>query len=188
MLELILEISQEQLSDGVRLTYETYQFGQSSVDHTASIEVIGKDSRGRTVRTIGTMDEIVKGYSKPNIRQNVVSNNTYVSRVQEDGTIDGFGEYGFLHLTWDVVPINLDDPNLLVSATVILNDEISLTPSSGSIAEGYIDYIFPLGLTLNGNLEIVLTDDLSSSSIKSQIVPKASMAMSLFDNGQNVWG
>ena len=128
-------------------------------------------------------------YHLPRLFLNRIGEVSYVSRCQQDGTADGLGSYGHLHLVWDVSPINTTGSgiiNTLQSAVVVLNDTTTLSPSGGSIASGYLDYIFPLSQETQGNLAITLTDTRKSNTITGLNVPKGSMPLSLYDDGSNI--
>lgn len=128
-------------------------------------------------------------YHLPRLFLNRTGEVSYVSRCQQDGTADGLGSYGHLHLVWDVSPINTTGSgiiNTLQSAVVVLNDTTTLSPSGGSIASGYLDYIFPLATETQGNLTITLTDTRKSNTITGLNVPKGSMPFSMYDDGSNI--
>ena len=128
-------------------------------------------------------------YHLPRLFLNRTGEVSYVSRCQQDGTADGLGSYGHLHLVWDVSPINTTGSgiiNTLQSAVVVLNDTTTLSPSGGSIASGYLDYIFPLATETQGNLTITLTDTRKSNTITGLNVPKGSMPLSMYDDGSNI--
>lgn len=76
--------------------------------------------------------------------------------------------------------------NTLQTATVVLNDTTTLSPKSGSISDGYLEYIFPLDLSVQGNLSITLTDTRKTNTITALSVPKGSMPFSMYDDGGNI--
>lgn len=128
-------------------------------------------------------------YHLPRLKLNTTGDVSYVARCQEDGTADGLGNYGHLHLAWDVSKINTTGSgtiNSLQSATVVLNDTTTLSPKSGSISDGYLDYIFPLATETQGNLDITLTDTRKTNTITALSVPKGSMPLSMYDDGSNI--
>lgn len=128
-------------------------------------------------------------YHLPRLYLNRAGEVSYVSRCQQDGSADGLGEYGHLHLVWDVSKINTTGSgtvNTLQSYKVVLNSSTTLTPTSGSISSGYLDYIFPLAIATQGNLTITLTDTRKTNTITGLNVPKGSMPLSLFDDGSNI--
>lgn len=128
-------------------------------------------------------------YHLPRLVLNKSGAVSYVSRCQQNGSADGLGTYGHLHLVWDVSKINTTGSgtvNTLQSATVVLNGGTTLSPSGGSISTGYLDYIFPLALETQGNLSITLKDTRKTNTITGLNVPKGSMPLSLYDDGSNI--
>lgn len=107
-------------------------------------------------------------YHLPRLFLNRTGEVSYVSRCQQDGSADGLGEYGHLHLVWDVSKINTTGSgtvNKLQSCKVVLSSATTLSPKSGSISSGYLDYIFPLDTATQGNLAITLTDTRKTNTI-----------------------
>lgn len=128
----------------------------------------------------------INPYHLPRLFLNRTGEVSYVSRCQQDGTPDGLGDHGHLHLVWDVSKINTTGSgviNTLQSCTVVLNGGTTLEPSGGSIDAGYLDYIFPLAVETQGNLTVTLTDTRKSNTITGLSVPKGSMPLSLYDAG-----
>lgn len=68
----------------------------------------------------------------------------------------------------------------------MLNDTTTLSPKSGSISDGYLEYIFPLDLSVQGNLSITLTDTRKTNTITALAIPKGSMPFSMYDAGGSV--
>lgn len=165
-------------------TFVTGILNASNAGYTTSVSVVGRDSRGRFASASKNIS--VKGYYLPRLIINTSGDSTYTSRCNQEGLPDGLGEYGKLHLVWDISPVDEDDPNTLQVVEVVLNEETILTPSAGSIQDGYYDYIFPLPTSVQGNLEITLIDEIEDNVITSQVVPKAVMPMSLYDDGAHV--
>lgn len=153
----------------------------NSEDTTYSVDISVRNKR--YVSNTVTKTASVKGYHIPRLVVNTSGDNSYASRCDVNGNADGLGEYGKLHLKWEVSTIDPVNPNDLRTVTVVLNDTTTLTPTQGSISDGYIDYIFPLDISTQGNLKITLTDDLRTNNITSLVVPKGAMPLSLFDAG-----
>lgn len=146
------------------------------------------ENRYGSTKTI-TKTITIYPYHLPRLKLNTTGDVSYVSRCQEDGTADGLGTHGHLHLVWDVCPINTTGSgtiNTLQSATVILNNTTPLQPKGGSISAGYLDYIFPLATETQGNLTITLTDTRKSNTITALNVPKGSMPLSLYDDNSGI--
>lgn len=122
----------------------------------------------------------IKGYHLP-----TYGSSTYTRRCDSSGNADSNGSYGRLYLTWSVTTIDTSNPNTLQSYLVKLNGT-TITPSSGSIANGYLNFIFPLAVNVQGNLEVTLTDKIRSNIITSLVVPKQTMPLSLYQSGDSV--
>lgn len=143
-------------------------------------------ANGRSNATYVSKSITVYPYHLPRLFLNSTGEVSYVSRCQQNGTPDGLGNYGHLHLVWDVAKINTTGSgiiNTLQNCVVILNGGTTLSPTGGSLESGYLDYIFPLAVETQGNLEITLTDTRKSNTITGLSVPKGSMPMSLYDGG-----
>ena len=125
-----------------------------------------------------TTTETVYGYKLP-----TYGYQTYTTRCDSTGRADGLGEYGKLYLTWDITQIGTN--NLNIAPIVMVNDE-RVNATEGSIADGYFTYVFPLSTSTTGNLSITLTDKISTNTITSLFISKANMAISLFDDGNDV--
>lgn len=155
--------------------------------YTLSVTVSVSNRYGES--TYQTKSVTIYPYHLPRLVLNMSGAVSYVSRCQQNGSADGLGGYGHLHLVWDVSKINTTGSgtiNTLKSVKVVLNNTTTLTPSSGSISDGYIDYIFPLAIETQGNLTITLTDTRKANAITGLNVPKGSMPLSLFDDGSNI--
>lgn len=120
----------------------------------------------------------VKGYSLPNI-----SSSTSAYRCAADGTPSAQGAYGKLHLEWEVTSIG---SNALNSIPIVKVNNTTIQATSGSINDGYFDYIFSLSTSTTGNIEITLNDKIDSNVITSLSVSKANMPLSLFDDGTDI--
>ncbi len=155
--------------------------------YTLSVTVSITNRYGAKVEQ--TKSVTIYPYHLPRLVLNQSGAVSYVARCQQDGSADGLGTYGHLHLVWDVSKINTTGSgtvNILQSATVVLNGGTTLSPKSGSISAGYFDYIFPLAIETQGNLSIILTDTRKTNTITGLCVPKGSMPLSLYDDGSNV--
>lgn len=124
-----------------------------------------------------TTTQNVKGYTVP-----LYGDQTSTSRCNAQGQPDSQGEYGRLYLTWKTTSIGT---NSLQSYQVKLNNSV-ITPISGSISDGYLEYLFPLAQNVQGNLEIYLEDKISSNTITSLAVSKAINPLSLYQSGDSV--
>lgn len=155
---------------------ETGILPPSDTDYYLEIECIASSETGHTETAY--LNQTIYGYKKP-----TYGYNTYTTRCNSEGLADGLGEYGKLHLTWDIVSIGT---NTLTSNPVVIMNGTTLEPTSGSIEDGYFEYIFALDTSLTGNLNITLTDKISTNTITSLLVSKANMAISLFDDGTDV--
>ena len=122
----------------------------------------------------------VKGYHLP-----TYGSATYTARCLQDGTPDSQGAYGRMYLTWNVATILASNPNKLQSYTVKLNGT-QITATSGSIADGYLNFIFPLAVNVQGNLSVYLADEVYNNTITSLVVPKSIMPLSLYQSGDSV--
>ena len=180
------EYSLTQLSEDTWQLKNIYTLSSEEQSSTLTISVTGTNNyKSLTI----TKSITIYPYHLPRLFLNRTGEVSYVSRCQQDGTADGLGSYGHLHLVWDVSPINTTGSgiiNTLQSAVVVLNDTTTLSPSGGSIASGYLDYIFPLAQETQGNLTITLTDTRKSNTITGLNVPKGSMPLSMYDDGSNI--
>ncbi len=149
----------------------------SSDDYTLAFTLTASND---TASVQATSSKAVKGYFLP-----TDGNATYTRRCDEYGNADTNGEYGRLYLTWNVAQIYETLPNTLQSCVVKLNNN-TITATSGSIASGYLDFIFPLAVNVQGNLEVTFTDKILSNVITSLVVPKQTMPLSLYQNGNSV--
>lgn len=116
----------------------------------------------------------VKGYSLPTYNEAT----TYTTRCNSSGVADPQGTYGKLYLTWKFTNIS---GNSIASITVKLNGT-TITASSGSITAGNMTFIFALGASTEGDLEITIQDRISSNVTNSLFVPKASIPFSLYED------
>ena len=126
----------------------------------------------------------VKGYYLP-----YYTSETYTMRCDVNGNADSQGEYGRLYLKWATCLI--DNTNTLVNCTVKLNGTVLVNGQNcvitGSIANGYLNYIFPLQLNTQGDLGITFQDHiLTAPEITSLAVPKSIMPLSLYQDNTNV--
>lgn len=149
----------------------------SSDDYSLSIKYHAANNRESQSFT---RNHSIKGYSLPTF-----ASGTYTRRCDSSGNSDPNGEYGRLYLTWTVTEVDSDDPNTLQLCTVKLNNTV-ISKIAGSIQDGYLDYIFPLAQNVQGNLEIYLEDEISNNTITSLVVPKSTMPLSLYQNGNSV--
>ena len=133
-----------------------------------------------TGNATATSSKAVKGYFLPRY-----ATQTYTRRCDSQGNADSQGDYGRLYLKWDVATVDSSNPNTLQTCVVKLNGTV-ITATSGSIALGYLDFIFPLAVNVQGNLEVVLTDRISSNTITSLVVPKSTMPLSMYQSGDSV--
>ena len=122
----------------------------------------------------------VRGYHLP-----TYGSATYTARCLQDGTADSQGEYGRLYLTWSIAPVDTSNPNTLQTCTVKLNGT-QITATSGSISQGYLDFIFPLPVNVQGNLNVYFADEIYNNTITSLVVPKSIMPLSLYQSGDSV--
>ena len=148
-----------------------------SIDYTLSLTLTASNDTG-TVQI--TTTKAVKGYYLP-----IYGPGTYTTRCDSSGVADINGEYGRLYLTWDVAEIYSTIPNTLQTCVVELNGT-AITVTDGSIAQGFLDFIFPLAVNVQGNLEVTLTDEILSNVITSLVVPKQTMPLSLYQSGDSV--
>ena len=158
------------------ITQSVHVFPSNS-DYSLNIKYQASNNRESMY---GTRTYAIKGYSVPTF-----ANGTYTRRCDSSGNSDPNGEYGRLYLTWTVTEVDPDDPNTLQLCTVKLNNTV-ISKTAGSIQDGYLDYIFPLAQNVQGNLEIYLEDEISNNTITSLVVPKSTMPLSLYQNGNSV--
>lgn len=149
----------------------------SSSDYTLSFTLTASND---TASVNDTDTASVKGYFLP-----TYASSTYTRRCDSSGNADTNGEYGRLYLTWSVATVYSTTPNTLQSCVVKLNGT-TITATSGSIANGYLDFIFPLAVNVQGNLEVTFTDRILTNVITSLVVPKQTMPLSLYQSGDNV--
>ena len=149
----------------------------SNSDYSLNIKYQASNNRESMY---GTRTYTIKGYSVPTF-----ASGTYTRRCDSSGNSDPNGDYGRLYLTWALTEVDPESPNTLQTCAVKLNDVV-ITKTSGSIQDGYLDYIFPLAQNTQGNLEIYLEDEISNNTITSLVVPKSTMPLSLYQNGNSV--
>jgi len=156
--------------------FETVIFGESEYDYEVRFEINVKDGRNRKA------DEVVKtitvyGYRLPSFNQQ----RSYVSRCDSSGKVDGMGEYAKLHLELSCAPI--DGTNEINSVRVSLGNEV-LTPVSGSIEDGYLNYFFECAIDETADLVVVITDNIASNQVTQFSIPQGTMPLSLYDGAQ----
>lgn len=153
----------------------------SKVDYTLTFRASATNSTSTVDAT--NVTKTVKGYSAP-----TYGSGTTAYRCNSQGQIDTQGTYGYLHLTWIVTSIGTnttldEDPTVKVNGTTLTSDNATIT---GSIQDGYFDYIFPLAANQQGDLEIKLVDQITSSTITNLTVSKQYNPLSLYQNGDYV--
>ncbi len=153
----------------------------SSSNYTLSFTLTAQND---TNSATATTTRSIKGYFLPTYDTSP-SNSTYTIRCDSNGEPDSQGEYGRLYLTWSVATVYSTTPNTLQSCTVKLNGT-TIAATSGSIANGYLDFIFPLAVNVQGNLEVTFTDRITSNVITSLVVPKSTMPLSMYQSGDSV--
>lgn len=165
----------------------------SQSNYTVTVKVTVTNGFGQS--TIAYGYPRAYGYFMPRLVLNTTGDVTSVSRCDEEGDADGLGNYGKLHLKWETANVSTTSTpsNVLTSAIVKLNgSSTALTPIGGSAADGYFDYLFELPIDREGQLSILLSDNVIDSTslealpITSQVVPKGVMPLSLFDDGNGV--
>lgn len=157
---------------------QDFQVNPSTGDYQITATLNVSNDTGSATPAVQTFN--IKGYHLPTYGQN-----TYTTRCLQDGTADSQGEYGRLYLTWDVATVDSSNPNTLQTCTVKLNGT-QITATSGSIASSYLDFIFPLAVNVQGNLNIYLEDEVYHATIVSLVVPKSIMPLSLYQSGDSV--
>lgn len=155
-----------------------FQVNPSTSNYTLKVTLKVSNDTGSADPAVSNFN--VTGYHLP-----TYGSATYTARCLQDGTADSQGEYGRLYLTWDLATILASNPNKLQTCTVKLNGT-QITATSGSIANGYLDFIFPLPVNIQGNLEVYFADEVYHSTITSLVVPKSIMPLSLYQSGDSV--
>ena len=168
----VTKASSESKTQDIPLT----EFASSS-DFNLSFSLQATNDTGNAT---ASSSKAVKGYFLPRY-----ATQTYTRRCDSQGNADSQGDYGRLYLKWDVATVDSSNPNTLQTCVVKLNGTV-ITATSGSIALGYLDFIFPLAVNVQGNLEVVLTDLISSNTITSLVVPKSTMPLSMYQSGDSV--
>ena len=149
----------------------------SSTDFTLTFTLTASNNTGSVS---ATATESVKGYFLP-----TYGSGTDAIRCNSNGDADSHGTYGKLHLTWNVATVLSTNPNTLQTCTTKLNGS-TISPVAGSIANGYLDYLFPLAINEQGNLEIILEDKIHDNTITSFVVSKETMPLSIYQSGDSV--
>lgn len=175
---------------GITNTYSLTVAGASSETITKDFVVNPSTDNYQITATLsisndtGSASEVstfnVRGYHLP-----TYGSATYTARCLQDGTPDSQGEYGRLYLTWSIAPVDTSNPNTLQACTVKLNGT-QITATSGSIASGFLDFIFPLAVNVQGNLNVYFADEIYNNTITSLVVPKSIMPLSLYQSGDSV--
>lgn len=133
---------------------------------------------------IKTSDVTVYSYAYPTYNPTY----TYVNRCTASGRADGMGAYARIHIHYAISKVDgdnvLNDIILRVNSSDCTQYRINSNWKTGE----YADYIVPLVVGESGNIEITMTDSVcvalgTTSVITSLSVPKATLPLSLFDNG-----
>ena len=153
----------------------------SSSDYTLKFTVTyGNNTLSNQTKTY---NYAINGYWLP-----TYDNGTYTQRCDVNGNADAQGEYGRLYLKWKFASIN--GANAMSSISVKLNGTTLVNGQNcvitGSISAGYLNYIFPLTLSTQGDLSIIMTDLITTVTIDNLAVPKSIMALSLYQNNTDV--
>ena len=152
----------------------------STQNYTLTMTLTVSNDTGTYTGNLKDLTRSINGYSLP-----TYANTTYTTRCRSDGTADSQGEYGRLYLTWTIAPVDTSNPNTLQTCTVKLNNT-TISATSGSIANGYLDFIFPLAVNVQGNMEVYFVDQIYHNTITSLVVPKSIMPLSLYQSGDSV--
>ena len=146
----------------------------SEQDYSLTFEIKVSDDRKRSVEL--KKEIYVYGYRLPSYNQQ----KSWVSRCDASGRVDGLGGYAKLHIELTCSPI--DGTNSIKSVTVKKANQV-LSPVSGSISSGVLEYFMQIPVTESADLEITITDKLATNTVTSFSVPLGTMPLSLFDDG-----
>lgn len=146
----------------------------SEQDYSLTFEIKVSDDRKRSVEL--KKEIYVYGYRLPSYNQQ----KSWVSRCDASGRVDGLGGYAKLHIELTCSPI--DGTNSIQSVTVKKANQV-LSPVSGSVSSGVLEYFMQIPVTESADLEITITDKLATNTITSFSIPLGTMPLSLFDDG-----
>lgn len=146
----------------------------SEQDYSLTFDIKVSDDRKRSVEL--KKEIYIYGYRLPSYNQQ----KSWVSRCDASGRVDGLGEYAKLHIELTCSPI--DGTNSINSITVKKANQV-LSPVSGSINSGVLEYFMQIPVTESADLEITITDKLATNTVTSFSVPLGTMPLSLFDDG-----
>lgn len=146
----------------------------SEQDYSLTFDIKVSDDRKRSVEL--KKEIYIYGYRLPSYNQQ----KSWVSRCDASGRVDGLGGYAKLHIELTCSPI--DGTNSINSITVKKGNQV-LTPVSGSISGGTLEYFMQIPVTESADLEITITDKLATNTVTSFSVPLGTMPLSLFDDG-----
>lgn len=146
----------------------------SEQDYSLTFDIKVSDDRKRSVEL--KKEIYIYGYRLPSYNQQ----KSWVSRCDASGRVDGLGGYAKLHIELTCSPI--DGTNSIKSVTVKKGSQV-LTPVSGSISGGTLEYFMQIPVTESADLEIIITDKLATNTVTSFSVPLGTMPLSLFDDG-----
>lgn len=143
------------------------------------IQIIATDERNR--QDIKELTATVYPYHKP-----TKTSHSYVSRVNQDGLIDGRGHFGKVRYEWDISPVN--NANRLISYQATIHEKdgeaIAIQPTSGSIEEGYYEYIFPASQLVDTIFQATMSDRVYTDVEDVLVLSSSSVPLSLFDGGE----
>lgn len=147
-------------------------------------ELPGTISLPGTPGYVKTSEVTVYSYAYPTYNPTY----TYINRCTASGRADGMGAYARIHIHYAISKVDgdnvLNDIILRVNGSDCTQYRINSNWKTGE----YADYIVPLAVGESGNIEITMTDSVcvalgTTSVITSLSVPKATLPLSLFDNG-----
>lgn len=151
----------------------TSTFTQPLQAETSALATV-TDSRGRTASTSGNIE--VYAYSKPTISLDC-------TRCEADGTESAVGTFLKIRIKW-----TYDTVNALNSASVEINRNgtqvLTYTPTTATQSDWLeIGVVSGFSTSSQYTVEAVISDELISASV-SQIVTKAAVPFSRYDNGE----
>ena len=145
---------------------------------TTPVTVTVTDSRGRT--GTATTNITAVAYSAPTVQIDC-------TRCQSDGTIDPLGTYVLVLAKWSWTSVGSPELNS-ADIDIYIDGTLDTTYTTTTNAQNTLTQIAILSgfqITNQYNITVTISDELVSSTV-SQLVTKAQMPLSLFDDGNDI--
>lgn len=127
----------------------------------------------------------VEKYAKP-----WEASGTQAYRCDENRDPDAQGTHGYVKVVWGATAIDTAVPNVVTSVVVkktVDGVESTLTPiDSSTFASGYYEYYFDIADNDQADISVTLTDRITSITYNDLVVPKQTMPLALYQEGDSV--